>query len=270
MILVGILAGFIGTLFGLGGGVIMVPFLSIVFDFNIHTAITLSLICILCRSLFSNILFLRENKTNISLGLVLAITAIVGSFIGANVSLITYTIVIKILFACSVFILSLYMLRITQPTLSTNKNSFFFHEYTEKQDTNQKNSHNNSIQYVPIRIKTAVGIASTAGFLGGMLGLGGGSVLVPIMVFICKVPIKIAIATSSFIISFSTVPALLVYTQSIQIDIVTAMLLITGGYIGTYIGKYTLSRIKNKQLSWLFILVNFIISATMVYSALTE
>ena len=68
MLFVGILAGFIGILFGLGGGVIIVPFLSIVFNFDIHVAITLSLTCILCRSLFSNILFLKENQINISLG----------------------------------------------------------------------------------------------------------------------------------------------------------------------------------------------------------
>ena len=103
-----------------------------------------------------------------------------------------------------------------------------------------------------------------------MLGLGGGSVLVPIMVFICRIPIKIAIATSSFIINFSTVPALLVYIQSIKIDISTAMLLITGSYIGTYTGKFTLSKIKHKQLSWLFILIHFIIATTMIYSALKK
>ncbi len=283
MILVGISSGIIGTVFGLGGGVVIVPLLVGFFQQNIHQAIGMSLLCIFVRSLFSNRIFLQEKKINVPFALVLSFFSLLASYLGAKLSLVTFETVLIVLFALVVLFLNVLLFLPkkdiarqprtprTPSTPSAKENDLEREPRTPRTPSAKESvfSHQDGqIPYVPRKVGIGAGFSAFAAFLGGLLGIGGGSVLVPTMHYFCRVPLKIAIATSSFIISFSVFPALLVYLRAYQLNVPSVIQLIGGGILGSYIGSFILNKVSIKRLKVYYVVLNLIIVSLLLYSVL--
>lgn len=258
---VGIFTGLMGTLLGLGGGIFNVPILMFILKMNAHEAIALSLIGIVAKSIFTTSINFKSNFANFPLGLTLIPAAVIGSTIGGRIGLTSSEFVLTIIFALSLLVASVmvFLKRKEMPI-----------EYREGHILNGISmEQGGSTCYTPINIMYGAIISLFAGFFGAMIGVGGGSVLVPVMKVINRIPMKAATSTSVFIMGFSSMlPSFLYYQKGILVP-EQALFIIIGSCIGAGIGAKLLYIVNDKHIAKVFSVVLVFIAIIMIYKAFT-
>ena len=259
------IAGIIGSLLGLGGGIILVPALTILFDMPIHEAIGLSFIGVLVNSSSSSLVYIKNGITDIRLSSILEIGAAIGSIIGAYTALLMESNILSIIFGIVLGYVAIDMYRKTRTMkennikreLNSGEKREYFEESTKKM-----------VKYSLLRKKEGIILSSVGGIFAGLLGVGGGAIFVPIMNRIMNVPIKVAIATSSFIIGITSFIGALVFLKYGFFDPVLAAPTIIGMFIGAQIGPRINQYIKKDLLLKIFIGVLIYIAIRMLLNGL--
>ena len=254
-VLVGIGVGFVAALLGLGGGFLLVPILNLVFGIPIHQAIGTSLFTIVFTSSSSSVEYVRKWISDLKLGAMMIPFTVTGAVVGANLSAQIPENILKVIFGAVLFIASIRMFlkknqqRNSAPQSSRLSNSKFL---TFKRTFTDIDGI--EFEYI-ISIPLLALFGFCAGFLSGLLGIGGGIVQVPVLNIIFGVPIHVAIATSLFIIictsSFGMATHLLLGNVLITIGILLAI----GTVIGSQIGSRTAQKIKRGKLRRIFAIV---------------
>lgn len=260
------LAGLLGALTGLGGGVIVIPVLVLLFKINIHYAMGASLISVIATSSGTSAAYLREGYTNLRIGMFLEIAAVLGAFLGA--SLISYVSqsFLSILFSFVLFI-SAY--------LTMNR-----HEETDSYQTShpwalvlQLNSQYPSkgklIDYNVQNVPLAFFIMSIAGGLSGLLGIGSGALKVLAMDQALRLPYKVATTTSNFMIGITAAVSAGIYLNQGYILPAIAFPVMIGVTFGSFFGAKILTRIHNRALRLIFSIAICFVGFEMLYKALT-
>lgn len=258
ILLVGILSGILGTLLGLGGGTFTIPILIFILKFDIHIAISLSLISIIAKSVLSSAINIKESYVNIPLGLMLTPSAIIGSTIGGRIGLVSSEMFLSLIFACTLLLTSGLVYLKRNPNLFYTPNHYLSYQYYDE---------NNLIEYTPKRLTLGVIICSLGGFLGGAAGLGGGGILVPVMKVINGIPMKAATATSIFIMGFASIPPTLLYYTKGILPPKYAIFIIMGSFIGAIIGNQLTKKIKDKYIAKIFSATLILIAISMFIKA---
>ena len=230
----------LGSMIGVGGGFIIVPLLAILAGFSIKEAIALSLLSIVANSLSATVVYARENLVNFKLGLLLETSTMLGAVVGANLLLIISGAIIEIIFGLVLIFASYRMIKgasLKEP---------------EKLILNIK--------------KKAYGISASflAGFSSGMLGIGGGLLKMPILVLLLSTPTRIAIGTSVFMISITSVTGAYIYFSNKLINFYYGAVAIIGAYLGAQIGSRLSLKVKTSQLKRLFGVVLLFFSILMI------
>jgi uncharacterized protein len=243
ILLVSVLAGFVGALFGLGGGVLIIPFLTLVEGVPVPLAVGASLVSVVATSSSSAATYVRDHLTNIRVGMFLEIGAVSGAITGAFVAGYLPSYVLFILFGLLLLYTTTVMLRArrvdfpigvipdrTARTLSLGS------EYPEQ-------SKNTVVKYEVTRTPLTLFITYFAGIVSALLGVGGGIINVPTLNLISKVPVKVASATSNFMIGVTAAASSTVYLFRGDVNpLLTAPLIIGvagGAILGTRVLKLT-------------------------------
>jgi len=266
---VGIMVGAIGYVLGIGGGIIIVPLLILMFDMSAHEAVAISLVIITINSISTSSKHIKSGMANLPMGLAMSLTAVIGSLGASLISInMDQNIILLILGGVQILaaILTYVKTRITSqyiPATHEDKDNFFVGRYFDK-------AINAEIAYKPIRVIQTSLISVFAGIFAGIAGVGGGILLLPPMNIISKFPMKAATATSSFVIGFTASLASIVY---ISAGYLTGSLfwianMILGVYLGTYISSKLFSSITDKKVSYLLIALLIIASSQMFYKGL--
>ncbi len=229
MLIIGLFAGFAGALFGLGGGIIIVPALTLVLGLPIGEAIGTSLVSIMAVSTFSAADFLKAGRVDLELGLLLAVSASIGALTGGLISGIIPANFLYLMFAIILLISSLYMARPARTIL------------------------NNQEYRSPSSKRIGFVLSFLTGNVSGMLGAGGGIIYVPMMRILMNVPMKIATATSSYMIGITVTPAAILYLMKEDIDPFKVAAIIAGTFFGSRAGAFISYRITSKFLRILFV-----------------
>jgi len=231
LIITGVLAGFVGSLFGLGGGIIIVPVLTLIFKVPVIEAVGTSLVSIVAVSSVAAIDFLKSDRVDLDLGMTLALAASIGAVAGSI--LITY-IPSKILYLSFSTVLFVAAVNMTRP----RRIMLIDKQYG-----------------APSNIGLGYGVSFLSGGVSGILGVGGGIIRVPLMRIIMRMPMKIATATSSYMIGILAAPAALLYLLRGDIDIFKAAPIIIGVYGGSSLGAAFSHRITSLLLRILFVAI---------------
>jgi len=211
-IVIGFLAGFIGSMLGVGGGFFIVPMIVYFLGVSMHLAVSVSLMCVIMTSLSATKVYSSKGLVDFKLGLLLEIFTSLGAITGSYIALGVEEYILKIVFG---LVLSYAALRmILSRTVRERKVKLS-------------------------KKKIALGSLGSyfAGVASGMLGIGGGTLKVPVMVLLMGVPIRTAIATSSFMIGVTASSAAIVYLSSGVFDLVIAGFIIVGIFVGAQIGS---------------------------------
>lgn len=244
MYIAALIAGFIGSILGLGGGVIMVPVLDIVFNFDIKEAAATSIIGVVGTSMISSSTYIDKKITNIKLALTLTISSIIGSFVGMYTIINLGSGIIRVLFGILLAYSAYYILkkqelgkkqsvkmRDKMETWQEKLSSGYYDEASKK-----------FVEYDVKSVKLAMFLMFLSGFSASLFGVGGGVVNVPVLAIVVGVPLKVAVATSTLIILFSaTTASLLQLKFGYTVPWAAGTL-----FLGTISGARFGSRIMNK------------------------
>ncbi|WP_312324136.1 sulfite exporter TauE/SafE family protein [Soonwooa sp.] len=260
-------AGLLGSLTGLGGGVIIIPLLTLGFGVPMHYAIGASLISVIGTSSGSAVAFVKEGFTNMRIGMFLEIATTAGAILGALVSGILNPNTIGIIFA-SILILTVILNLKGKPdhqeTLikgSLEDKLKLYGTFPDKGVIKNYSARNTVPGFLMMVF---------AGAMSGLLGIGSGALKVLAMDNMMKLPFKVSTTTSNFMIGVTAVAGALIYFQRGEIIPVIVAPVLIGVVVGSLIGAKTLMVSKTKKLKTFFAIVITILSIYMMYNGLTN
>ena len=242
-------AGFLGALTGLGGGVVLVPLLTLFFHVDLRYAIGASLVSVIATSSGSAAAYVREGFSNIRIGMFLEIATTLGALVGAYLTAKVPASAIAIVFGLTL-IYSAYVSRRTRPRgdleappdpLATKlKMNGAFPDTTGIRNYNVYN------------VPTGFSIMFGAGALSGLLGIGSGALKVVAMDQAMKIPFKVSTTTSNFMIGVTAAASAGVYLSRGYIDPGLAMPVMLGVLIGSLMGTRVLVKTQTRLLRQVF------------------
>lgn len=260
-------AGLLGSLTGLGGGVIIIPLLTLGFGVPMHYAIGASLISVIGTSSGAAVAFVKEGFTNMRIGMFLEIATTAGAIVGALVSGVLNPNTIGIIFASILLLTVILNLKgkpdhqeILIPDSLEHKLKMYgtFPDKGIKKDYSARNTVPGFFMMV------------FAGAMSGLLGIGSGALKVLAMDNMMKLPFKVSTTTSNFMIGVTAVASSLIYFQRGEIVPVIVAPVLVGVIVGSFIGSKTLMNSKTKKLKTFFAIVITILSFYMMYNGLSH
>lgn len=261
-----LLGGYLGSLVGLGGGVVVVPLLTLIFHVDIHYAIGAALVSVIATSSGAAAAYVREGYSNVRVGMFLEMATTTGALVGAALVLYLHASVISIIFGV-VLLYSAYTSM--RPISETSRDvppdkiaTWLRMDSTYPEGDRLEKYH---VRNVP----GGFGIMFVAGILSGLLGIGSGAVKVLAMDKAMKLPFKVSTTTSNFMIGVTAAAGAGIYLSRGYIDPGLAMPVMLGVLAGSFAGARTLARAKVNVLRLVFAVVIAIMAIEMIYSGFT-
>lgn len=251
MMLFGVLAGTLGLMFGLGGGIILVPVLTIIYGLTATEAAAVSLVGILAASAGGSAKLIRKRASNIKLGLLLEIPTALGAILGAFIAIYIDETWLLVLFGMIMIYSGFRMIK-------GNGNSG-----TDGRSDKEDAIEDYDIENVP----SGMAVCGFAGAIASMTGVGGGMIKVPLMNVHMGVPMKAATATSNYMIGITAFSGAIVYFIGGEIILVYAAAVAVGAFIGSYIGLWISSFFDGRALRKYFSVVAFAMAVFVLLKA---
>ncbi|MGB9416224.1 MAG: sulfite exporter TauE/SafE family protein [Acidobacteriaceae bacterium] len=261
-----IIAGLLGALTGLGGGVVVVPVLALLFHVDIRYAIGASLVSVIATSSGAAAAYVREGFSNIRIGMFLEIATTLGALVGAYLTAMVSTKAIGIVFGIVLLYSAIASFR-------------GHHEDVAPQHTGgladrlrlegEYPAEGGLKAYVAQRVPAGFGIMFLAGGLSGLLGIGSGAVKVLAMDQAMRLPFKVSTTTSNFMIGVTAAASAGIYISRGYILPSLAMPVMLGVLGGSLLGSRILVRARVSTLRMLFAIVIVALGVEMIYSSLS-
>jgi uncharacterized protein len=260
------IAGLLGALTGLGGGVVLVPLLTIFFKIDIRYAIGASLVSVIATSSGAAAAYVREGFSNIRIGMFLEIATTLGALSGAFLATIVSTKALSIIFGL-VLVYSAYLSRKPRPPDQRNQPQDRLATRLKMNGSfpDEGVLRNYNVQNVP----AGFGLMFGAGALSGLLGIGSGAVKVLAMDQAMKIPFKVSTTTSNFMIGVTAAASAGIYLNRGYVDPGLAMPVMLGVLAGSLLGVRILMKAETKVLRLVFSVVIVVLGAQMIYKGIT-
>ncbi len=256
------LAGLIGSLTGLGGGVVLVPVLTLFFKVDIRYAIGASLVSVIATSSGAAAAYVKEGFTNIRIGMFLEIATTMGALIGAFIATWVPTSTIAVIFGL-MLLYSAYLSRKPRPLANRNlppdRLATRLRLNGSFPDLEGQRSYN--VQRVPVGFS----LMAVAGALSGLLGIGSGAVKVLAMDQAMQIPFKVSTTTSNFMIGVTAAASAGVYMSRGYIDPGLSMPVMLGVLSGSLLGTKILVKAETSWLRLVFSAVILVLGLQMLY-----
>ncbi|KLU60418.1 hypothetical protein CEB3_c32690 [Peptococcaceae bacterium CEB3] len=260
-----ILAGFIGSLLGLGGGIIIIPALTLLLGVSIHEAIGASIVSVIATSSGAAIAYVRDKITNIRIGMFLETATTLGAISGAFIAGLVEPKVLYIIFAVLMMYSAVAMFQkrhselpvdvVEHPVAARLKLS---NEYYDK-------ALDETVAYKVTGVYPGYAVMYGAGVISGLLGIGSGVFKVLGMDVFMKLPMKVSTATSNFMIGVTAAASAGVYFSRGDINPLVAGPVALGVLLGAQAGTKVMERLNNKTLRLIFIPILLYVALQMLW-----
>jgi uncharacterized membrane protein YfcA len=259
-------AGLLGSLTGLGGGVVIIPLLTILLKVDIHYAIGASLVSVIATSSGSAAAYVKEGITNMRLGMFLEIATTLGAMCGAVLAAYVPTHYIAILFGVILTASALLSLRKKAEHIVQHKSYL-----AEKFKLNSSYpTANGTVEYGVSKVGGGFFMMLFAGVISGLLGIGSGALKVIAMDTIMRIPFKVSTTTSNFMIGVTASASAVVYLQRGYISPGLSMPVVIGVLLGAFTGsKILVHTTSSRWLRWTFAIVVTFLAGQMIYNGVT-
>lgn len=268
ILLIAILAGIVGSVLGLGGGIIVTPALTLLFGVSIEHAIGASIISVIATSSGSAIAYIRDRITNLRVGMFLEIATTVGAITGAFIGGLIAPNLLYIIFGLLLIYSAINMIKKKKgdqqelvqmhPAAAKLKLAGSYYDKAVQQQ----------IPYNVGNVYGGFGVMYGAGIISGLLGIGSGSFKVMAMDVFMKLPLKVSTATSNFMMGVTAAASAGVYLLRGDIDPHIAGPVALGVLAGATIGAQIMQRMKSKTIRMLFIPVLLYVALQMMYEGM--
>ncbi|NDW18395.1 sulfite exporter TauE/SafE family protein [Dysgonomonas sp. 216] len=262
-----ILAGFLGALTGLGGGVVVIPLLTLGFGVDMRYAIGAALVTSIASSSGAAAAYIKEGITNVRIGMFLEIATTTGAVLGAIIAIYLDKKYIALVFGCVLIFSALRTIIKKEQQPDYSKSTDRLAEKL-KLDGSYPTAEG-VVNYKVSNVATGYSLMTLAGVLSGLLGIGSGALKVLAMDTAMKIPFKVSTTTSNFMVGVTAAASAVVYLQRGYIDPGLAMPIVVGVLLGAFIGSKILPKANVRKLRLLFSVVIFFLAIMMMYNGLT-
>jgi len=260
------LAGLLGSMTGLGGGVVIIPLLTLVLGVDLHYAIGASIISVIATSSGSAAAYVKEGITNIRIGMFLEIATTISAIFGAVITIYINPSYIAIVFGMILLFSAAMMVR-KKVDRSDNDTSGKLAVWLKLNGTYP--TENGIQKYAVHNVAGGFLMMFVAGIISGLLGIGSGALKVIAMDNIMRIPFKVSTTTSNFMMGVTAAASAVVYFHRGQIDPGIAMPVTIGVLIGSTLGAKILLRTKTDKLKVVFAVVVTFLALQMIYNGVT-
>ncbi|TDO21759.1 sulfite exporter TauE/SafE family protein [Pedobacter duraquae] len=259
-------AGLLGSLTGLGGGVVIIPLLTLVLGVDIHYAIGASIVSVIATSSGSAAAYVKEGITNIRIGMFLEIATTISAVLGAIITVYLNPSFIAVMFGLILMFSAVMMLRkkVDHSDNDTSGKLATFFKLNGSYPTAEGPK-----SYAVHNVVGGFVMMFFAGIISGLLGIGSGALKVVAMDNIMRIPFKVSTTTSNFMMGVTAAASAVVYLHRGQIDPGIAMPVTIGVLIGATVGAKILIRTKTDKLKIIFAIVVGFLALQMIYNGLS-
>ena len=263
-LILALLSGLLGSLLGLGGGVILVPLLVLLLHLPMHMASAASIMAVVATSTAATSNYVREGLTNLRLGVFLELSTTLGAISGALITTAIDEPLLRVILGLILIYAAATMFRRIgewRPKVSDGLASRLRLDgcYYDKAEGIE-------IAYGVDKTPAVLILSYLAGVISGLLGIGGGGIKVPAMNLLGGVPMKAAVATSSFMIGITAAAAAILYMKYGYCNNLIAASVILGALLGASLGSRITPRIRGRSLKMLFSILLIVIGLRMILS----
>jgi len=259
-------AGLLGALTGLGGGIIVVPMLTLLFHVDMRYAVGASIVSVIGTSSGAAAAYVREGYTNVRVGILLEVATTTGALIGAAISGYMSTSALAVLFGLVLLFTAARALkpRAEHAILTTPD------KWATRLRLDSTYPTASGLQrYSVTRVPAGFVVMFAAGVLSALLGIGSGIVKVLAMDQLMRLPFKVSTTTSNFMIGVTAAASAGVYLHLGYIDPVLAFPVMLGVLVGALVGARILTRAKVGWLRNLFTVIVVVMAVQMLYKGFT-
>jgi uncharacterized protein len=259
------LAGFLGALTGLGGGVVVVPVLTALLGVELHYAIGASLVSVIATSSGAAAAYVREGFSNIRAGMFLEIATTLGAVAGAHLTTVLPGSALALIFGAVLLYSAWHSMHVQKETPAEQSDPLAVHLRLE----GSYPGHEGSISYRVARVKGGFSLMFVAGILSGLLGIGSGAMKVIAMDQVMRFPFKVSTTTSNFMIGVTAAASAGVYLRNGYIDPGVAFPVMLGVLSGSLLGARQLAGARPRLLRIVFALVVGVLALEMIYRGIS-
>ena len=261
-----LLAGFLGSLTGLGGGIVITPLLTVLFGVDIRYAIGASLVSVIATSSGAAAAYVKEGFTNIRIGMFLEIATTAGAVVGASVASRLPVSAISVIFGIVLLISAYASTRPASKIRSEDSHS----RLAERLKLSSTFPTTRSVEPYHVHgVPAGFSLMFLAGGLSGLLGIGSGALKVIAMDQAMRIPFKVSTTTSNFMIGVTAAASAGVYLQRGYIDPGLALPVMVGVALGALLGARVLARTRTAALRVVFGIVVAVLAFEMIYHGIT-
>ncbi|WP_100332177.1 sulfite exporter TauE/SafE family protein [Bacillus xiapuensis] len=267
LIAIGLAAGSLGALVGLGGGIIIVPALlffatstSLLMNLSPQQAVGTSLVIMIFTGLSSTLAYMKHKTVDYKSGLIFFAGSgpggIAGAYVNKMLDMDSFNIYFGFFMILMAFVL---MIRSKVKPLPSRQRGGILREFTEP---------DGDVYTYSFQPGTALIIAFIVGFCSGIFGIGGGSLMVPAMILLFSFPPHVAVATSMFMIFLSALVSSVTHVALGNVVWLYAAALIPGAWFGAKFGAYLNSRLKSNTLVLVLRVILIMVGIRLIYQGL--
>jgi len=253
--LMGLSIGTAAAMTGIGGGAFIVPLLTLFYAFTPPNAVGTSLTTIIFTAIASTISYSRQKRIYYRTGLILATATVPGAFLGAYLTSVIPPRTLGLFFGVFLVIVALRMIITVNAHSKNSKN--------RKGKPDQLGHSEKELFELKKKLLLGVALSFFGGVTSGLLGIGGGVLLVPIMTLAMDMAIHTAVATSMFTMIFTSISGVAQHYMLGNIRFEYVLPIALGTIIGAQLGAYTSKRLSNKNLHRIFGLMLIVVSIQM-------
>lgn len=263
---ISIAAGGLGALLGIGGGIIIIPTLTLLFGIDIRYAIGASIVSVIATSSGAAAAYVRERMANMRVAMVLEIAtttgALSGAFLAGRIGGRWLYIIFGVVMAYSSIMM--YRKRNVMDESAPVTKPAPWADYLRLHSSYYDESLGREVAYRVVCTRIGLGVMYLAGLISGLLGIGSGALKVPAMDLAMRLPIKVSTATSNFMIGVTAAASAGVYFMRGDIDPFIAAPVATGVLIGATLGSRLLNKLQSSTIRLVFVLVLLWVSMEML------
>ncbi len=264
VLLFSIVAGTFGSILGLGGGVIIVPVLTLLFGVHIRYAIGASIVSVIATSSGAAATYVKDHVTNIRVAMLLEVATTLGALFGAAISSFIPQNDLYLLFGLIVLYSAGMMLRKRGAHGAPLAKGDVWAEKLKLNSSYPDAALHKEVEYAVTGIPLGFSLMLGAGVISGLLGIGSGALKVPAMDSAMKLPIKVSSATSNFMIGVTAAASAGAYYMKGDILPFLAAPVALGVLLGSIFGTRLMMRLPGAQIRKIFIIVLLLIAIEMV------
>jgi uncharacterized membrane protein YfcA len=261
-------AGLLGAVLGLGGGMLLVPILTMFFGVSLHYAMGASIISVIATCSGAAAGYLQSGLSNIRIGLYLCLATVSGALVGATLVGVVPPRALELIFGLALAYSALTTFKQLRVDVPAEPEADSLALRFSLQGSYHDRALNRAVTYRATQVKRGTVAMFAAGLLSGLLGIGSGAFKVLAMDYFMKLPMKVSTATSNFMIGITAAASAGIFFGRGDIHPVIVTPVAVGVLVGAFIGTKLLTRLRNRTVRMLFLPVLLYLSVSMILRGL--